>query len=401
MTIVQSSRWKLKTLDELANVGAGNPAPQDKKLFEGGKYPFIRTSDVGQIRFGEINTAADLLNEQGVARLRLVPKGTVLMPKSGASTFLNHRVMTTADAFVSSHLATITPKDGITDPRFLLYALSQVSAQDLLPENSYPSLNLNLIKTIKIPLPTLEEQQQIAAVLDDAFEGLAHARAHAEANLQNARELFPAILTALFTRTDENWSEKTLEELCEKITDGTHQTPKYYDNGYIFLSSKNVTSGKIDWENIKYIDEAQHLAMQKRLSPQVGDVLLAKNGTTGVAAIVDRDVTFDIYVSLALLRSKGEILPEFLLYFINSSLAKDQFNKRLKGSGVPNLHLQEIRQVRMPYPTSKVTQEELVHLFDRQLKECEAAIASCEAKLKDLDDLRQSLLQKAFAGELT
>ena len=120
MTIVQSGRWKLRTLDELANIGAGNPAPQDKKLFEGGKYPFIRTSDVGQIRFGEINDAADLLNEKGIARLRLVPKGTVLMPKSGASTFLNHRVITTADAFVSSHLATITPKDGIADPRFLL-----------------------------------------------------------------------------------------------------------------------------------------------------------------------------------------------------------------------------------------------------------------------------------------
>lgn len=278
-------------------------------------------------------------------------------------------------------------------------------SRDLLNElgsgTTFKELSATNLKSVKIPLPPLEEQQRIVAALDEAFEGLARARANAEANLQNARELFPAILTALFTRADKGWSEKTLEELCEKITDGTHQTPKYYDDGYIFLSSKNVTSGKIDWENIKYIDEAQHLVMQKRLSPQVGDVLLAKNGTTGVAAIVDRDVTFDIYVSLALLRSKGEILPEFLLYFTNSSLAKDQFNKRLKGSGVPNLHLQEIRQVRMPYPTSKETQKELVQLFDRQLEECEAAILSCKAKIQDLDDLRKSLLQKAFAGELT
>lgn len=298
----------------------------------------------------------------------------------------------------------LRPKPAL-DARFLMHSLFRPdfmeSMETLQSGASYPAVTDKQVRAQKIPLPPLEEQRRIVAVLDEAFEGLARARAHAEANLQNARELFPAILTAQFTRTDENWSEKTLEQLCEKITDGTHQTPKYFDDGYIFLSSKNVTSGKIDWENIKYIDESQHRAMQKRLSPQVGDVLLAKNGTIGVAAIVDRDVTFDIYVSLALLRSKGEVLPEFLLYFTNSSLAKEQFNKRLKGSGVPNLHLQEIRQVRMPYPTNKKMQEELVQLFDRQLKECEAVIAGCEAKLQDLDDLRQSLLQKAFAGELT
>lgn len=129
--------------------------------------------------------------------------------------------------------------------------------------------------------------------------------------------------------------------------------------------------------------------------------MLAKNGTTGVAAIVDRDVTFDIYVSLALLRAKDEIVPEFLLYFTNSSLAKAQFNKRLKGIGVPNLHLKEIREVRMPYPKDKSVQKDMVDLFDRQIEASQSVIESCEAKLQELDDLRQSLLTKAFAGELT
>ncbi len=137
----------------------------------------------------------------------------------------------------------------------------------------------------------------------------------------------------------KGWEIKKLKEVCAKITDGTHQTPKYSDEGYIFLSSRNVTSGKIDWDNIKFIDEKQHIEMHKRVAPKVGDILLAKNGTTGVAAMVDRDVVFDIYVSLAHLSPLKSISHFYLLHFINSPLAKDQFNKRLKGAGVPNLHL--------------------------------------------------------------
>ena len=98
-----------------------------------------------------------------------------------------------------------------------------------------------------------------------------------------------------------------LSEVCEKITDGTHQTPKYFDDGYVFLSSRNVTSGIVDWKNIKYIDEKQHKEMQKRVLPRIGDILLAKNGTTGVAAMVDRDVAFDISCKPRLAPPKAEM----------------------------------------------------------------------------------------------
>ncbi len=148
----------------------------------------------------------------------------------------------------------------------------------------------------------------------------------------------------------KGWQKKKLSEVCEKITDGTHQTPTYFDDGVLFLSSRNVTSGTIDWKNVKYIDAKQHGEMQRRVSPRLNDILLAKNGTTGVAAMVDRDVPFDIYVSLALLRPLAAVRPTFLLHFINSPIAKEQFKKRLKGIGVPNLHLEEIREVVMPVP---------------------------------------------------
>lgn len=192
------------------------------------------------------------------------------------------------------------------------------------------------------------------------------------------------------------WEVKKLKEVCEKITDGTHQTPKYFDEGIVFLSSKNVTSGKIDWENIKYIDEKQHLEMHKRVAPRVGDILLAKNGTTGVAAMVDRDLVCDIYVSLAHIRVLDEVSPEFMLYFINSPFAKKQFNKRLKGIGVPNLHLEEIREVLIPFPKLKIEQQRIVAILDEVFDGIAKAKANAEQNLKNAQELFESYLQSVF-----
>ena len=161
----------------------------------------------------------------------------------------------------------------------------------------------------------------------------------------------------------EGWIWCRLPSLCEiPITDGTHQTPSYSDkeNGVPFLSSKDVTSGKIDWSNIKYITKELHEQLYKRIAPKKCDILLAKNGTTGVAAMVEDDIIFDIYVTLAVLRpSQNIILPVFLLNVINSPFCKEQFNSHLTGIGVPNLHLVDINRTIIPIPPLK-EQERIV-----------------------------------------
>jgi type I restriction enzyme, S subunit len=195
----------------------------------------------------------------------------------------------------------------------------------------------------------------------------------------------------------EGWEEKTLKEVCEHITDGTHQTPTYFDEGVIFLSSRNVKSEKIDWDNIKFIDESQHQEMQKRLSPRKGDILLAKNGTTGVAAMVDRDVTFDIYVSLALLRALPLVDRKYLLHFLNSPCAREQFSKRLKGAGVPNLHLKEIRAVRIPVPPLP-EQRRIVAILDEAFEGIAAAKANAEKNLENAREVFEAEMAKIFDG---
>ena len=169
-----------------------------------------------------------------------------------------------------------------------------------------------------------------------------------------------------------------LNDVCCLITDGTHLKPEYTESGYKFLSAKNVVTGRIDWTDAKYVDQRQHLALSKRAKPQRNDILLAKNGTTGVAALNDTDEEFDIYVSLALLRPSELILPQFLVCLINSGLVKSQFNERLKGIGVPNLHLKEIREVQIPLPPLEQQRLILVEVegYQRVVDGCVAVLDS-------------------------
>lgn len=178
----------------------------------------------------------------------------------------------------------------------------------------------------------------------------------------------------------KTWTWIKLPDLCTiPITDGTHKTPTYSDkeNGIPFLSSKDVTSEKIDWTRIKYITKDLHKELYKRLAPQKNDILLAKNGTTGVAAIVEDDTVFDIYVTLAVLRPNCNLVyPRYLLSIINSQFCKNQFNDHLTGIGVPNLHLVDIHKTIIPLPP---------------LSEQKRIVEELDLLFKQLDDIFQNL----------
>ena len=189
-----------------------------------------------------------------------------------------------------------------------------------------------------------------------------------------------------------------LRELCRgEITDGTHKTPTYSESGYIFLSSKNVVTGVIDWENVAYIPEDLHKELYKRLAPQKDDILLAKNGTTGVAAIVDKEEVFDIYVSLALIRPNSDIIfPKYLLYAINSDTSKKYFNSHLKGIGVPNLHLTHIRETPISVPSMN-EQKHISAIFDK----VHALISLRKQQLAKLDELVKARFVEMFGESRT
>ena len=192
------------------------------------------------------------------------------------------------------------------------------------------------------------------------------------------------------------WVWSILSNLCTiPITDGTHQTPTYTDkeHGIPFISSKDVTSQKINWDNIKYITKELHEELYKRVAPQKDDILLAKNGTTGVAAIVEDSRVFDIYVTLALIRPNKNVNPYYLYYVINSGFCKEQFNSNLTGIGLPNLHLTDIKKTFIPLPP--LTEQErivseikrwftLIDKLEQEKTDLLTAIKQTKSKILDL-----------------
>ena len=258
--------------------------------------------------------------------------------------------------------------------------------------SAMPKFNKTQLRSLLIPLPTIYAQQSIISTVNTIFETIQviendkdelenlikHTKSKIldlaihgklvpqDPNDEPAEELLKRIATSdnrpykklsgdeIPFELPKTWIWQKLPDLCSiPITDGTHKTPTYSDkeNGIPFLSSKDVTSGEIDWSKIKYITKELHEELYKRLAPQKNDILLAKNGTTGIAALVKDNTVFDIYVTLALIRPISKIIyPQYLLYIINSQFCKNQFNDHLTGIGVPNLHLVDINKTVIPLP---------------------------------------------------
>lgn len=392
--------WIFKPLGEVCNVvGGGTPSKRNPAFYDG-EIPWATVRDM---RHEDLTGTEFKISPEAVksSATNVIPSGNVVI---ATRVGLGKVCLLSQDTAINQDLRGIIPKANNLDVRFLFRWLQSVS-HIIEAEGTgatVKGVKLPFVKSLKMPVPPLPEQKRIVAILDEAFAGIATAVAITEKNLANARELFESYLNTVFSQRGDGWVDKKLSDICEgKITDGTHQTPKYHDDGFVFLSSRNVKSGTIDWQNVKYVDRSQHEVMQRRVSPRVGDILLAKNGTTGVAAIVDRDILFDIYVSLAFLRPSSEVTSRYLWHFINSPIAKMQFNTRLKGVGVPNLHLKEIREVEICFPTDKSEQARVVEKLDEVLESKHKLESSYQQKLTALSELKQSLLQKAFSGELT
>lgn len=236
-----------------------------------------------------------------------------------------------------------------TYTRFLYYYLKSIN----IPNTGY-NRHFKYLKEVLFVLPPLETQKKIVEALDNVQELIKAKKDQIHLMDQLVKSKFVEMFGFIDNKKFDIFK---LEDLCEFITDGTHQTPIYTKdkiNGFKFLSSKDITSGKIDWGKIKYIPADLHNQLYKRISPKRNDILLAKNGTTGVAAIVDNDEIFDIYVSLAILRLKKDNNPYYLLHAINSVDTKRQFDSSLKGIGVPNLHLGEIRKTNIILPPKEL-----------------------------------------------
>ncbi len=261
-----------------------------------------------------------------------------------------------------------------------------------------PTLNRNNVHDILINVPvSITEQQRIVTILDEAFAGIATATVNAEKNLQNARELFESHLQSVFTNKGEGWVEKKLGEIYD-VRDGTHDSPKYQSKGYALITSKNLKRDGLNFDKIKYISEKDYLKINERSAVHQSDILFAMIGTIGNPIVVEVEPDFAIK-NVALFKVPNEHDSYFLKYYLQSDYVMSKMQSEAKGTTQKFVGLGYLRSFSIAVPPLQVQQEIVakINTLEAETKRLEAIY---QKKLNDLAELKQSILQKAFAGEL-
>lgn len=185
------SKYPLDLLKNYCIVSAGNSAPQGEENYTNGTYPFFRVSDVARYHLtSNLIESADFLNENGIKGLSLYKKGTILFPKSGASTYLDHRAIMGIDGYVVSHLATIVLNSDKLINDYLYRILVLIKARSIKPGSGYPSLNKEDLDNLLIPVPPISIQQQIVDECSKIDEEYNTTRMSIETYRKKIEELF-------------------------------------------------------------------------------------------------------------------------------------------------------------------------------------------------------------------
>ena len=294
---------------------------------------------------------------------------------------------------------------------FLHYALGNLELPELA-RGVKPGINRNDVYALSIPLPPLEEQRRIVAVLDEAFEGLDRACTHVEANLQDARELFSKWGANAFQAIASRSSIQTVSvkdlALSEKgpIRTGPFGSQllhsEFVEEGIAVLGIDNAVANEFRWGKRRFITPEKY-AQLKRFTVRPGDVIITIMGTCGRCAVIPDDIPTAINTKhlCCISLEQKKCLPEYLhRYFLLSPVARSYLSAEASGSVMDGLNMGIIKRMPVALPGIDKQREIIASFADVEARTKEA-MASYEVQGNDLDELRQSLLQRAFAGELT
>lgn len=291
-------------------------------------------------------------------------------------------------------------------PFFIEYVVANSKGINL------PRVSEETVLNTTFPLPPLLEQQRIVERIEELFAKLDEAKERLQEVANSFAVRKAAILHKAFTGeltqqwrrengvSDESWEEKKLEEVCSKITDGTHNSPTNSLSGeYMYVTAKNIKDTGIDLSNITYVTKEVHKEIYSRCDVIYGDVLYIKDGATaGIATINTLKEEFSMLSSVALIRTdlklaKNEFVKDYLNY------RKKEILKNISGSAITRLTLSKIKDILIPLPTLP-EQHEIVRLIDDLLARERSAQQAAEQALASIDLMKKSILARAFRGEL-
>lgn len=375
--------WEIKQWKDVLDIRSGRNQTQVEN--PKGKYPILGSA--GKI----MGFANDFICDEGTTIVGR--KGTIDNPLFIESKFWN------VDTAFGLHAL-----DGL-NKRFLFYFCRSYDFTKQDKGSGRPSLVKSDLQLIKMPLPSLPEQQRIVEIIDEAFAAIAKAKANAEQNLKNAKELFESYLRGLFETKGDGWEEKTLGEVCSLITDGKHGDCENETNsGYFFLSAKDVRNGTLLFDNARQITKSGFEETHRRTNLKPGDICMVNTGATigRISFAPDDPKTYNstFQKSVAVIKTIPDLINnQYCCYLLRSDLKK--LVKVSSGTAVPNLLLRDLKKHKINLPKTLKAQQTIVLKLDALSSKTQKLEAIYQQKINDLEELKKSVLQKAFSGELT
>ena len=378
--------WQVKPLEQLCEIArGGSPRPIKEFLTNAADgINWIKISDA-TASSKYIYRTDEKIKPEGVKRSRLVKEGDFIL--SNSMSFGRPYIMKTSGCIHDGWLV-LRDKSGSIDQDFLYHFLSSdVSYKQfdkLASGSTVRNLNIDLVKKVQITLPPLPEQKRIVAILDKAFEGIDKAIANTEKNLANARELFESYLNNVFSQKGDGWVEKRFEEVCENL-----------DNRRIPITKSKRTTGNIPYYGASgVVDYVSDYIFDEELLlvSEDGANLLAR--TYPIAFSINGKSWVNNHAHV--LRFSNKHLQKCIKYYLNSI----SLEPYVSGMAQPKLNQKALNSIIVPVPPEEQKQC-LADTLDAISSQVQGLETIYQQKRTALNELKQSLLNKAFSGELT
>ncbi len=264
-------------------------------------------------------------------------------------------------------------------------------------------VKLTFIKSLDVPIPPLSEQQRIVGILDEAFDGVATAKANAEKNLSNASELFNAWLNSVFSQRGDGWvnQQKQLIDLCELIVDCEHKTAPTQNEGIPSIRTPNIGKGRLILDGVYRVSEKTYHEWTRRAEPRAGDLIMAREAPAGNVAVIPENIKLCLGQRTLLLRPKTDIFdPEFLAFYLLQPEIQSKLLAHSRGATVQHVNMKDIRALEISTIPLLSIQRDIVSTIKIIETESEKLSQLYRQKIEALDALKQSILHQAFSGAL-
>lgn len=399
-----------KIADVCSVVNGGTP---DTKVtdFWDGENLWLTPKDMGRLNSLYVDDTERKISDAGLrnSSAKILPPKSVILSSRAP---IGHLAINTKPITTNQGCKGLVP-NGTVITEYLYYFLKK--SVELLNElgsgTTFKELSGSKLSEVAIPLPPLSEQQQIVSILDEAFAAIDHAKQNLQRNLQNAKDLFQSELNLVFLNSGGEWKRRCLgDKSIIEIIDGDRGVnyPKasdFHDNGHcVFMNTGNVRPNGFDFSHVVFITEEKDKQLRKGKLKRY-DVVMTTRGTIGNLGRYGDEVGFEqlrINSGMLIFRPNLQVLTsKYLFEVLRSEVIKSQIRKQTSGAAQPQLPIKTLVNFSFPIPDSIAEQNAVTDRLEQISTETKKLEGLYRQKLNNLEELKKSILERAFRGELT